>query len=147
MAALFGYEIAAEAALRLRVEQQADGVSAVLLNGAQVLRAFEPLAEDAVSGELVRCVKLLVLRLFSELTGEQPQLPWGILTGVRPGKLAHKLLDSGVTAQELPEILASRYLLPREQGELLTQIALLAHDLVANGIYIVNGRFLGNARR
>lgn len=143
MAALFGYEIAAEAALRLRVEQQADAVSAVLHNGAQVLRACEPLAEDAVSGELVRCVKLLVLRLFSELTDEQPQLPWGILTGVRPGKLAHKLLDSGVTAQELPEILASRYLLPREQGELLTQIALRQKSLLpdsvrltAAGIYI-----------
>ena len=44
MAALFGYELAAEAALRLRVEQQTDGVSVVLLNGEQVLRTFEPLA-------------------------------------------------------------------------------------------------------
>ena len=50
MAALVGYEIAAEAALRLRVEQQTDAVCAVLHNGAQVIRACEPLAEDAVSG-------------------------------------------------------------------------------------------------
>ena len=139
MAAFFGYEMAEESSLKLCVQKECGYIVAQL----KECRAVESVADDAVSGEVTRCVKLAVLSVFSKLTGEQPALPWGILTGVRPTKLAHKLLDSGVTAEALPEYLNEHYLLPTEQGELLAQLALKQKKLLSDrtrltdaGIYI-----------
>ena len=68
-------------------------------------------------------------------------MPWGILTGVRPGKLAHKLLDSGLSCDELPQYLERHYLLPHGQAQLLTEICLRQRQLLPAaekqvGIYI-----------
>ena len=57
-------------------------------------------------------------------------MPWGILTGVRPGKLAHKLLDSGLSCDELPQYLERHYLLPPKQAQLLTEICLRQRQLL-----------------
>ena len=139
MAAFFGYTLAERAELTLCVRKE----QGELVAGLQELRAVEPVADAAASGEVTRCVKLLVLTVFAKLTGEQPKLPWGILTGVRPTKLAHKLVDSGVAAETLPKYLSEHYLLPTKQGELLAQIALKQKKLLPDstrltdaGIYI-----------
>lgn len=98
---------------------------------------------EPTSGELTRCVKLAVVKLLSQYSGTQPSMPWGVLTGVRPGKLAHKLLDGGKSATELPAYLKEAYLLPHEQGSMLTQIAVKQKQLLPDstrlqdaGIYI-----------
>lgn len=139
MAAFFGYTLAQEAELGLVVRREPEAVTASLAECV----ASVPCEEVAASGEVTRCVKLVVLEVFRQLTGEQPEMPWGILTGVRPGKLAHKLLDSGVAADNLPDYLAQYYLLPRKQGELLAQIALRQKELLPDatrftdaGLYI-----------
>lgn len=94
-----------------------------------------------VRGEWVRCAKLAVLEVL-QIVMEQPiTLPWGILTGVRPGKLAHKLLDGGISDLDLPQYLQRHYLLPPKQAQLLTEICLLQRQLLAAdgkqvGIYI-----------
>ena len=139
MAAFFGYALAENAELALCVRHEQGSIVASL----KEFRTAMPLADFAASGEVTRCVKLAVLELFSRLTGEQPKLPWGILTGVRPTKLAHKLLDSGVLPKALPAYLGAHYLLPTEQGELLTQLALKQKKLLPDstrltdaGIYI-----------
>ena len=95
------------------------------------------------SGEVKRCVKIAVYQAFCGLTGVRPELPWGILTGVRPGKLAHKLVDGGVEFDRLADALSNSYLLPYKQGRLLTDICRLQKQLVADegrfheaGIYI-----------
>lgn len=143
MAALFDYHVAAQAAVSLTVSAAQGTITACLQSAAQSFTASEPCSEAAASGEVTRCVKLAVLGVFCQLTGAQPELPWGILTGVRPGKLAHKLLDSGVSAKALPGYFEQRYLLPRAQGELLTNIALKQKKLLADatrledaGLYI-----------
>ena len=94
-------------------------------------------------GELTRCVKLAVVDVFEQATGAKPAMPWGILTGVRPGKLAHKLLDAGKTAAELPDYLKQAYLLPQEQGSMLAAIAAKQKQILSDstrfqdaGIYI-----------
>ena len=139
MAAFFGYALAENAELTLCVRREQGSTVASL----KEFRTAMPLAGFAASGEVTRCVKLAVLELFSRLTGEQPKLPWGILTGVRPTKLAHKLLDSGVLPEALPAYLGANYMLPTEQGELLTQLALKQKKLLPDstrltdaGIYI-----------
>ena len=126
MAAFFDYKPSERGKALLTLSQTASGVTAALEEEGRRVMAEEPwvsAAGELTSGEAARCVKLAVLQAFSKLTGEQPPLPWGILTGVRPGKLAHKLLDEGVSAAELPALLAQRYLLPQAQGRLLRDIA------------------------
>ena len=143
MAAFFDYQLAPSAALTLTLARERGCVSVCLQGAEQSFTASEPCSEAAASGEVTRCVKLVVLKVFAELTGLQPKLPWGILTGVRPTKLAHKLLDSGVAAAALPEYLSDNYLLPLPQGRLLTDIALKQKHILSDstrftdtGIYI-----------
>ena len=54
--------------------------------------------ETPTGGELTRCIKLAVVAVLEQSTSSKPAMPWGILTGVRPDKLAHKLLDAGHSA-------------------------------------------------
>lgn len=98
---------------------------------------------EPTTGEITRCVKLAVVDVFKQGTALQPAMPWGVLTGVRPGKLAHKLLDSGLAAVELPDYLEQAYLLPHQQGELLTNVAVKQKRILPDnsrlsdaGIYI-----------
>lgn len=95
------------------------------------------------SGEVKRCIKIAVYKAFCQMTGVRPELPWGILTGVRPGKLAHKLVDGGISFTELPAAMEKSHLLPQRQGRLLRNICQLQKQLVADeerfneaGIYI-----------
>lgn len=94
-----------------------------------------------IRGEWVRCAKLAILDLLEVVTEKRVNLPWGILTGVRPGKLAHKLLDEGVKEDELVTYLEERYLLPIKQANFLKDICLLQRSLLPNskkqvGVYI-----------
>ena len=98
---------------------------------------------EPTSGELTRCVKLAVVAVLEQATGARPSMPWGILTGVRPGKLAHKLLDAGLAASTLPDYLEGAYLLPQQQGRMLIQIAVRQKQILSDssrftdaGIYI-----------
>lgn len=124
MAAFFGYQPAPSAALTLTLAREHGCISACLQGAEQSFTASEPCSEAAASGDITRCVKLVVLKVFAELTGLQPKLPWGILTGVRPTKLAHKLLDGGVEAAALPEYLSENYLLPMSREGCLRTLLL-----------------------
>ena len=96
------------------------------------------------SGETIRCLKLAVVDVFSQAYAAfglaMPSLPWGVLTGVRPGKLAHKLLDTGAADKEtLVRTLAEKYLLPDGQGQLLKNICLLQKQLLPDATRFVDG--------
>lgn len=54
--------------------------------------------------------------------GGNPQLPWGILTGVRPSKIYHYLRDLGFTAAEVRSKLETQFLLIPEKAQLLTEV-------------------------
>lgn len=143
MAAFFGYALSEQAELSLQVRDAQGYIEVQLADVPQSFSVSEPCSEAAASGEVTRCVKLAALKAFAQLTGAQPELPWGVLTGVRPGKLAHKLLDSGVPAANLAQYLKQQYLLPLAKGELLTQLALRQKQLLPDasrftdaGLYI-----------
>lgn len=55
------------------------------------------------------------------LTGKVPQ--WGILTGVRPSKLALKFLDSGKNKTEVKNLLNKEYFINHKKSSLVTDIA------------------------
>lgn len=50
--------------------------------------------------------------------------PWGVLTGIRPTKVVHELLDMGVSEGETTEILTTEYLLDREKADLILEVAI-----------------------
>ena len=122
--------------------QEADGCVAILQTEDGTRRVSRPftILQD-VRGEWVRCAKLAVLDVLRQAVRRSLVMPWGILTGVRPGKLAHKLLDSGLSCDELPQYLERHYLLPHGQAQLLTEICLRQRQLLPAaekqvGIYI-----------
>ncbi|CEJ74941.1 coproporphyrinogen III oxidase [[Clostridium] sordellii] len=50
-------------------------------------------------------------------------VPWGVLTGIRPVKIVHSLLDKGISEPEIREILKNNYLIKDEKIDLALDIA------------------------
>lgn len=142
MAAFFDILPQSDSTDVLKIVQEADGCVAILQTEDGTRRVSRPftILQD-VRGEWVRCAKLAVLDVLGQAVRRGLVMPWGILTGVRPGKLAHKLLDSGLSCDELPQYLERHYLLPHGQAQLLTEICLRQRQLLPAaekqvGIYI-----------
>ena len=76
-----------------RVEEKASNYVTVILDGKAV--ASVP---DEREKEQKRRIDIILYRQLAERTGRT--LSWGILTGVRPVKLAVKRLDEGMTKEE-----------------------------------------------
>ena len=158
MAAFFDYELleleeqtnalqGADSILTVAYNEEEHKISAALEEGSSFFKSvklcYREGQAEPTGGELTRCVKLAVVDVLKQATGAAPEMPWGILTGVRPGKLAHKLLDAGKMASEIPAYLEHAYLLPRKQGKLLTEIVVKQNMILPDstrltdaGIYI-----------
>lgn len=84
----------------------------------------EPLSStDSVSvrKRSKHAVEHVVHQLFERATGEGQ--PWGMLTGIRPLKLAHQLLSEGVKGSEIGERLEERYRIRSDRASLMVEIA------------------------
>jgi oxygen-independent coproporphyrinogen-3 oxidase len=60
-------------------------------------------------------------QLLEQYSGEHQ--PWGILTGVRPLKLVHSMIEQGFTHEQIRAQLRTEYLISPERIELLMEIA------------------------
>ncbi len=69
-----------------------------------------------------RLSRVALLKCLQDL---QPgkKLPWGILTGIRPTKIVHRLLDRGMGGQEAAEVLARDYLIQPDKIDLALEVA------------------------
>ena len=65
----------------------------------------------------------------SEYTGRT--LPWGILMGVRPTKLASRKIDEGMSLPEFTEWFANERLVSRKKAELCYKVALKEREIIA----------------
>ncbi|MFZ7132017.1 MAG: coproporphyrinogen dehydrogenase HemZ [Eubacteriales bacterium] len=72
-------------------------------------------------GDEVRQIKKHMVLALTEVT--QKNLPWGILTGIRPVKIPHKLIIQGNTCKEVEEYLKKEYFLSTEKASLITDLA------------------------
>lgn len=72
---------------------------------------------------LNRLIRLNILEGMRELTGKTSG-PWGILRGVRPTKIVHRLIDAKFETHEICTILKNDYGLSHEKANLVTQVAL-----------------------
>lgn len=82
---------------------------------------LRPCADE--KNETRRLARLVVYRLLEKYTGVRPS-PWGIMTGIRPTKVVHRLLDEGLDAGETREKLLDEFALAPEKAGLVTGIAL-----------------------
>lgn len=67
-------------------------------------------------------IRLAVLKLLSQVLS-LPERPWGILMGVRPTKVVHRLLDKGFTTAEILLRLQENYGLAWQKAQLVSQVA------------------------
>ncbi|MBU2700904.1 oxygen-independent coproporphyrinogen-3 oxidase [Sporomusaceae bacterium BoRhaA] len=67
--------------------------------------------------------RLNTFHLLTEFTGCSPT-PWGILKGVRPTKIAHRLLDEGRPEADVLRIFCDEYAVSAAKARLVTDIAL-----------------------
>lgn len=74
------------------------------------------------NAEVKRLIKVNVWRIMQRLTGAEPS-SWGILRGVRPTKIAHRLLDSQLSRQQVEDIFKNKYLVSAEKAKLTSEIA------------------------
>lgn len=68
-----------------------------------------------------REVKREVYKALSQFTGKS--MPWGMLTGIRPAKIVHELMDEGFSAEEIDSSLTEYYFVSEKKSELLYSVA------------------------
>lgn len=78
------------------------------------LEAPKAVYQGEASKNWGKCVILQVM---------EAQLPWGILTGVRPSKVAYAYLEEGVSPEETERILREDYRLRKDKAALCVQVA------------------------
>jgi oxygen-independent coproporphyrinogen-3 oxidase len=91
-------------------------------------RRFKKVSSTAIDDDVSisadkRLTMLNLLSAMREITGYDPG-PWGILRGVRPTKIIHRLLDKGLNKVAINKVLTSKYDVRVSKAELVTDIAL-----------------------
>lgn len=92
---------------------------AIKLDEAQIKAILShPYAGKETQRKLL--LKRGLLSLLSQVTGHTP--PWGILTGIRPSKILHRLKDAGYTAKESEGTLRELYSIREDKSQLLREV-------------------------
>lgn len=91
-----------------------------------------------------RVIRLQVFKLVEKIVGYKPS-PWGILRGVRPTKIVHRMLDKGYDKTKIIEVMGRDYAITPDKAQLVTDIAcrqrshLLTPDAAENKVSIYIG--------
>lgn len=79
------------------------------------------LNEEEIKKKSKTIIKRSIFKVLSELY--DTYVPWGILTGIRPVKIVHSLLDEGMSEVEIRQNLKDNYLIKDEKIDLALDIA------------------------
>jgi len=77
--------------------------------------------EQEMRKQYKRMLKNNLLTALEAFTGKK--MPWGILTGIRPVKVVHKLLDQGFSEEDIQDRLTGFYRLSVDKAKLCLEIA------------------------
>ncbi|MDR3562745.1 MAG: radical SAM protein, partial [Negativicutes bacterium] len=93
-------------------------------SNSERLEAVSPAANHGENRRraLRRLTQLNLLALLTRSTGHRPG-PWGILRGVRPAKLAHRLIDQGLAFATVQQRMEADYGLTTAKAKLATEVA------------------------
>jgi len=90
-----------------------------------------PIHTQAVKRASKNHIKRLAYDLLSRFTGQD--LPWGIVTGVRPVKLVHQRLWENPDMAAIPAYLQDEYRMSPEKARLIADIAAVQRPFLAEG--------------
>lgn len=94
---------------------------------------------EDVTGVARHLVRLTLLLLMRKITAKNPA-PWGILRGVRPTKIAHRLLDQGESCHNIISRLVEDYGIEPAKAELVTGIAIHQRPMLARPGHLADGK-------
>ena len=111
-------------------DQGAEATVTIQSEKGSVSHTHNEIAKEGskVSTEQIACGKAF-FEAGRKLTGITPS--WGILTGVRPAKLAISGLNEGKTKKEVRDFLTSEYLVTPKKASLVTEIASVEKEILA----------------
>ncbi len=126
-------ELEGEPSLYLRVTENEDGCHAFATMSADGKSAdgeqFTPFRTDRTKEKTAKlAVGAAIIAAGGKLLGYRPA--WGIITGVRPAKMAMDLLAKGKTPQEVRRTLVKDYFAIPKKAALATEVALTERALV-----------------
>lgn len=90
--------------------------------------SIENLQSSIFSDETARLVKLVVFRAIKEI--RELNMPWGILTGIRPAKKIGELLNEGYNIDFIKKLLKEKYLAKDEKINIAIDIALVEQNII-----------------
>lgn len=86
--------------------------------------------QNVFSNEEARIVKLTVFNAIQKI--RPLNMPWGILTGVRPTKKINEMLENGFLETDIKSILTKKYLATEEKINLAINIAKIEKNILKN---------------
>lgn len=86
--------------------------------------------EHIFSNEKARLIKLTVYEAIQQI--RPLNIPWGILTGVRPTKKINEMLEDGFSENNIKNILKDKYLATDEKIDLAIDIAKIEKNILKN---------------
>lgn len=102
----------------------------------EVITIEKVLPLDTPKNELKNCFKQDLYRALHGATGKE--LPWGILTGIRPTKIAMGLLEEGKAESDIEAYMKEEYFANDEKAALSVDIARREKELLS-GLHFHNG--------
>ncbi|MDD4343236.1 MAG: radical SAM protein, partial [Eubacteriales bacterium] len=81
----------------------------------------EEVLEDSSDNNIKRVIKKLLYKLLEEHYFKISD-SWGILTGIRPTKIVHRMIDQGYKDEDIFKHLTEEYLLKENKAKLLLEI-------------------------
>ncbi len=117
---------AAEADIFASFHFSVTGVT-VLLEGSEYCLDFEK-ETSVLSKEYKERFGLFLYKLLNEHTGRS--LPWGNLTGIRPTKLAYRMLDAGSSPEEIADFYMREHFVSLKKAELGIDIAMREREIL-----------------
>lgn len=117
------------------LDKAADGIGvecSITSEGSTVYQSdfFEPAVGDnlTIRKQYKRYVKHNLLKAAEKYFDKK--LPWGILTGIRPVKMIHRLLDQGFNKEDILKQLIRFYRLTPDRAQLGIDIALTEREFI-----------------
>jgi len=91
------------------------------INSHQHISEYNEVFPATSEKQKKEAVKLALYKLLSQLHGKS--YPWGILTGIRPLKIVHELMDQGFDKNFIVDYMQKRHLVSKEKAQLAADTA------------------------
>lgn len=109
-------------------ENQATAIS--IFNGREEI--IKNQLKNIDQHEIKRANKIIIKRSLFQLLKRMKnvEVPWGILTGIRPTKIVHELIEKGFREEEILSNLLNNYCIEDSKAQLLIDVAKAEHNFI-----------------